>query len=177
MNVDSLLLKKNTFISRLIFFCHRVHNGMHDNASVSFPATSTETSMFTCFINHTCEYSTTTKSSPIKATSDQNILVAMISCRDRKLDPLLASEKMLPLITEVFLCNFSLDSTFPGFRTWFPSREINRILNQTGTLGPAQPHFMWGILWKAVNKLCEFQFAYLKTGDNNHPLKQEQMRM
>lgn len=94
MNAETLLLKKNTFISWLIFFCHRVHNKMHDNASVfSSPATSTETYMFRGFINHTCEYSSTTKSKPIKAMSDQNILVAMISCIDRKLDLLPASEK------------------------------------------------------------------------------------
>lgn len=74
------------------------------------------TYIFRCFINHTCDYSPTTKSKPIKATSDQNILVAMIYSTDRKLDFKLAPEKILALITEVFLCNFSLDTTFPGFK-------------------------------------------------------------
>lgn len=79
----------------------------------------TQRRTFRCFTNHAREYSPTTESKPRKATSDQNIFVAIIYYAKRKPDKL-APEKILSLLTEVVLCNLGLDTTFPGFRWRHP---------------------------------------------------------
>lgn len=75
---------------------------------------------FRCFLNHTREYSPTTESKPIKPTSDQNISVAIIFSAERKPGWNWLLINILALITEVSLCNFSLDTTFPGSRWCHP---------------------------------------------------------
>jgi hypothetical protein len=67
MNAEQLVLKKNIFISWLIFFCHREGSEIDDKASIfSSSATSMETDTSRCLINHTYEYSPTTKSKLVR---------------------------------------------------------------------------------------------------------------
>ena len=115
MNAATLLLKKKTFISWLVLFCHREDNEMRENASYLLLLHQAQGHIFRCLINHTGEYSLTTKSKPIKAAPDLNIFVAIIAPAERKPGKG-AHEKILALITEAFLQDFRLDATSPGSR-------------------------------------------------------------
>lgn len=114
MNAVTLPLKKKTFISGWVLFRQRGGNDMHDNALILSSAASTETHPFRCFIHQTCDYSPATESRPIKATSDQNLVVTIMSSAERKpgLDQLLKKHQPSQV---TYSCGV-LGATFPGLR-------------------------------------------------------------